>query len=198
MKITESLHFIHEDKAFLKRQFNITRSYLHNAYDGIREAIKWLKTSAFQTVVKDLSIYITDEPINFPGELALIEGVTFQPIVYINVMSITEDFQNEEYRYDLKKEHVTCFEYAVFVFLHEVGHYVHALIGGRGASRKEKIFDYFDRGEYHYQRFVETMGNGETNQEKKRYRNIPHEKAADRFARQYTANVLQNFHRKEG
>ncbi|WP_227938193.1 hypothetical protein [Alkalihalobacillus deserti] len=185
MIIKESLHFIYEKEDYLWRRFKISRKHAHHGLEGIYATSKWLQTSIFKEVVRDLTCYLSDEPINFPGELAIDDGDTFEPVIYINIMSVTENFQNKEYLIDLKKNRTTCFEYAAFVLLHEIGHYIHALIGGSGQSKKERLFDYFDRGEYHYDRFIETMKNGDTYEEKKRYRNIPHEKAADNFARQY-------------
>ncbi|MFC0560173.1 hypothetical protein [Halalkalibacter alkalisediminis] len=185
MIIKESLHFIYEKEEYLWERFNISKKHVHHGLEGIYATTKWLQTSIFKEAVGDLTCCVSDEPINFPGELAIDDGDTFEPVIYMNIMSITEDFQNKEYLIDLKKSRTTCFEYAAFVLLHEVGHYIHALIGGSGKNKKERLFDYFDRGEYHYDRFVETMKHGDTLGEKKRYRNIPHEKAADNFARQY-------------
>jgi hypothetical protein len=190
MKIIKAFDFIYEREGFLRKQFNISRKYVHHGLEGIHATIKWLETSIFQNIIDDITFYITDEPINFPGELAIDEGETFQPVIYINIMSITEDFQNKEYFYDMKKEETTCFEYASFVLLHEIGHFVQALIGGRGTSKKDKLYDYLDKGEYYYKRFIANMKHGETDEEKKKYRTIPHEKAADNFARQHLAVMM--------
>jgi hypothetical protein len=189
MKIKETFNFIYEKDDYLWTHFNISRTNMLHGLDGIYATINWLQTSIFQNAIADLTCYITDEPINFPGELAIDEGSTFDPVIYLNIMSITEDFQNKEYVIELKKKRTTCFEYASFILLHEVGHYIHALIGGSGQNKKDRLFDYFDRGEYHYERFVENMRHGDTYEEKKKYRNIPHEKAADNFARQYIDKI---------
>lgn len=185
IKIIESFHFIHENPQFLKRQFSISKDHIFQAIEGVHATVEWLKTSVFHLIVNDLTFHISDEPINFPGELAIEEREDFHPVVYINVMSIVDDYQKQEFLYDMKVSNTTCFDYAAFVTLHEVGHYVQALIGGQGKSKKEKIYDYFDRGEHHYDRFVEHMKHGDSFEEKRRYRNIPHEKAADDFARLY-------------
>ncbi|MDT8861229.1 hypothetical protein N0O92_13385 [Alkalihalobacillus sp. MEB130] len=185
MKVKKSLNFIYEHEDFLRRQFNISKKHALHALEGVCSTVTWLQTSIYKEIISDLTCYITDEPINFPGELAIDDVGEFQPVIYINVLSVTECFQNKEYVLDMKKDETTCFEYAAFVLLHEVGHYVHALMGGTGSNKKERLFDYFDRGEYYYERFIDSMIDGNTYDEKKRYRNIPHEKAADNFARQY-------------
>ncbi|WP_332697464.1 hypothetical protein [Halalkalibacter lacteus] len=195
MKIIKSLDFMYEGEDFLKQQFNISKTFAHHGLEGIDATIRWLETSIFRTIVNDLTFYISDEPINFPGELAIDEGETFQPVIYLNIMSVTEDFQNKEYLYDMKSEHTTCFEYASFVILHEVGHYVQALIGGQGKNKKERLYDYFDKGEFYYDRFTENMKNGVTYEEKKKYRTIPHEKAADNFARQHLKVMMAAYKR---
>ncbi|MFC0471531.1 hypothetical protein ACFFHM_13770 [Halalkalibacter kiskunsagensis] len=193
MKIIKALDFIYEREEFLQQQFKISRTCAQQGLEGIDETIKWLKTSIFQTIVDDLTFYISDEPINFPGELAIDEGKTFQPVIYINIMSVTEDFQNKEYLYDMKRDHTTCFEYASFVVFHEVGHYVQALMGGRGENKKDRLYDYFDKGEYYYERFIANMKHGVTLEEKKKYRMIPHEKAADNFARQHLQIMMDSY-----
>ncbi|GAE24876.1 hypothetical protein JCM9140_838 [Halalkalibacter wakoensis JCM 9140] len=192
MKVKKSLNFIYEKEDFLLRQFNICKKHVHSALEGIYETVIWLRSSIFKNVINDLTCYITDEPINFPGELAIDDVETFEPVIYINIMSITECFQNKEYTIDLKQDHATSFEYASFVLLHEVGHYVHALIGGSGKDKKERLYDYFDKGEYYYERFLDSMTDGTSHKEKKKYRNIPHEKAADNFARQYVNLICLN------
>jgi hypothetical protein len=189
MKVKKCLNFIYESENYLQSQFKISKKHAHHGLEGVCETIRWLNSSIFKEAVADLTCYITDEPINFPGELAIDDVGSFEPVIYINIMSVTECFQNKEYVIDLKKNRTTCFEYAAFVLLHEVGHYIHALIGGNGKNKKERLFDYFDRGEHHYERFIDNMIDGNTYKEKKRYRNIPHEKAADNFARQYVDYV---------
>lgn len=152
MKIIESFHFMYEKEEYLKSNFNICRKHAHHGLEGIYATIKWLQSSIFKNAVKDITFYLSDEPINFPGELAIDDTSTFDPVIYINIMSVTEDFQNKEYLIDLKKKRTTCFEYASFILLHEVGHYIHALIGGNGQTKKDRILDYFDKGEYHYEK----------------------------------------------
>ncbi|WP_096199127.1 hypothetical protein [Bacillus sp. FJAT-45350] len=193
MKIIESLDLVYEKESLLKSRFNIHKSHVMAALDGVHSAIEWLKTSIYRSVLSDVSFYITDEPINFPGELMIHEKVEFQPVIYLNIMTIAEDYQNEEYLLEVKKKDISCFEYAAFVLLHEFGHLIHGLIGGNGKKQRDRLFDYFDRGEYYYTRFIQTMNKGETYEEKKRYRNIPHEKAADRFARQNLKIMMEHY-----
>ncbi|ARK30537.1 hypothetical protein [Halalkalibacter krulwichiae] len=189
MYIQNSLHFIYNDETYLQDNFQISRKEAIHCVAGICRTVKWLEASIFKEVLDDVRCHITDEPINFPGELVINEGEPFEPIIYMNVMAITEDFQNKEYVIDLKKNTATCFEYASFILLHEVGHYIHALIGGRGKNKREKLFDYFDGGQYYYNRYMQKMVKGISNKEKKMYRNIPHEKAADQFAMQYVQEI---------
>jgi hypothetical protein len=162
-----------------------------DAFNGIHATIVWLETSIFEKVVEDIVFNITDEPINFPGELGVYDDDHFQAVIYLNIMAIAEDYKNKEYVLEMNRSDVTCFEYAAFVCLHEVGHLFHGLVGGNGTEKRDRLFDYFDKGEYFYNRFVSEMKHGYTYKEKKRYRNIPHEKAADNFAKQYLILMLE-------
>jgi len=190
MKLIESLEFIFEREEFLSAQFGIAKRDVLEALDGLYGTISWLKQSIFQSVLKDVTFFFSDEPINFPGELELYESEKFEPIIYVNIMTVVEDFYKREFVLEMNKETATCYEYAAFVCLHEFGHLVHGLIGGTGELKRDRLLDYFERGQYYYERFIAFMNQGDTMKEKKRYRNIPHEKAADSFARQYVPYVL--------
>lgn len=191
MKIIESVNFIYEKEDFLKKQFGIQKKDALSALDGFHTSIHWLRTSIFRNIVKDLTIYISDDPINFPGELAIDEGDDFEPVIYVNAMSIAEDYKNKEYLLDMKRDDVGCFEYAAFILMHELGHYVHSMWAGQGKEKRDRLFDYFGKGESHYIRYEEEMVDGSSYKEKKRYRNIPHEKAADNFAKQYVDMIMK-------
>lgn len=184
MKIVEMLDFLEDEKEKIKSDFGVSKRHLACAYHGIHAAIRWLKTSIYKKVIEDVVFHITDEPINFPGELGVYEEEDFQPVIYVNIMAIAEDYKKKEYVLEMKKNNATSFEYAAFICFHEVGHLFHGLVGGRGKKKKDRLFDYFDKGEYFYKRFIAEMNYGYTYQEKKKYRNIPHEKAADQFALQ--------------
>ncbi|MBU8907584.1 hypothetical protein [Desertibacillus haloalkaliphilus] len=188
MQRIKSLHFIDkEDDRSFQKHFGLSKEDLLDALAGIDTTIQWLKTSIYRNVLSDVTFFITDEPINIPGELAVEDHHRFKPVIYLNLMAIAEDYKNREYKLDMKQTDVSCTSYAAFVCLHEVGHYVHGLIGGNGKNKRERLFDYLYRGDYYYQRFLATMTHGDSSQEKKKYRNIPHEKAADEFARQCVA-----------
>ncbi len=184
MKIIELIDYLDEESSSIKKKFGVSKLHMIDAYNGIHATIDWLSTSIYKKVVEDIVFNITDEPINFPGELGVYEEDLFQPVIYLNIMAIAEDYKKKEYLLEMEQKEVTCFEYAAFVCLHEVGHLFHGLVGGSGTEKRDRLFDYFDKGEYFYKRFVAEMKYGYTYKEKKRYRNIPHEKAADNFAKQ--------------
>ncbi|OIJ15230.1 hypothetical protein BKP35_05115 [Anaerobacillus arseniciselenatis] len=184
MKIIELIDYLDDESSSIKKKFGVSKLHMIDAYNGIHAAIEWLSTSIYKKVVEDIVFNITDEPINFPGELGVYEEDLFQPVIYLNIMAIAEDYKKKEYLLEMDQWEVTCFEYAAFVCLHEVGHLFHGLVGGSGTEKRDRLFDYFDKGEYFYKRFVAEMKYGYTYKEKKKYRNIPHEKAADNFAKQ--------------
>lgn len=184
MKIIEMIDFLKKDKKEIKTVFGVSKFHMTDAYQGIHEAIQWLKSSIYKSVIEHTIFHITDEPINFPGELGIYEEDDFQPVIYLNIMAIAEDYKNREYLLEVSRSDVTCFDYAAFICFHEVGHLFHGLVGGSGIEKRDRLFDYFDKGEYYYRRFISEMKHGHTYNEKKKYRNIPHEKAADNFAKQ--------------
>lgn len=184
MKIIEMIDYLDESDANIKKRFVVSKQHMVDAYNGIHATIRWLGTSIYKKVVEDIVFNITDEPINFSGELGVYEDDGFQPVIYLNIMAIADDYKKREYLLEMNQSDVTCFEYAAFVCLHEVGHLFHGLAGGRGTEKRDRLFDYFDKGEYYYKRFISEMKYGYTYTEKKKYRNIPHEKAADNFAKQ--------------
>ncbi|RXI96374.1 hypothetical protein DS745_21905 [Anaerobacillus alkaliphilus] len=184
MKIIEMIDFLDEKSEKIKKDFGVSKLHMASAYNGIHAAIQWLGSSIYKSVVEDIVFHITDEPINFPGELGIYEEEDFQPVIYLNIMAIAEDYKNREYLLEVNRNDVSSFEYAAFICFHEVGHLFHGLVGGSGKEKKDRLFDYFDKGEYFYKRFISEMKHGYTPHEKKKYRNIPHEKAADNFAKQ--------------
>ncbi|UCZ51516.1 hypothetical protein LGQ02_11585 [Bacillus shivajii] len=196
MKIIENLEFIHEHEKVIFENYKVFKRDMEEALEGIKKTIEWLRTSLFQYVVDDLIFYISDEPINFPAELAIEEeseqSDECQFIVYLNIMSISNDYKNREYILDLKKDHVTCLEYSSFILLHEIGHFIHGNIGISGSTKKDRLYGYFEKGEHFYTRYIEKMKHGYTTEEKKRYRRIPQEKAADAFARQWLDVMMED------
>ncbi|OLO25369.1 hypothetical protein BTR23_24835 [Alkalihalophilus pseudofirmus] len=181
-KTIEALDFIYEPEGVIKKQYKVSKQHILEALSGIRATIEWLETSIYKPIIEDVTFFISDVPINYPGQLEIDDEGDFKPVIYLNIMAIAEDFKNKEYILDMKKTQVCCYEYAAFICLHEVGHLFHGLIGGRGSDKRDRLFDYFSRGEYYYDRFIAEMKHGHTYEEKKKYRNIPHEKAADLFA----------------
>ncbi|MCT8139938.1 hypothetical protein H1D32_20890 [Anaerobacillus sp. CMMVII] len=192
MKIIEMIDYLDEADEYIKDKFGVSKLHMTEALKGIHATITWLTSSIYQKVIEDIVFNITDEPINFPGELGVYDEEHFQAVIYLNIMAIAEDYKNKEYVLEMNKSEVKCFEYAAFVCLHEVGHLFHGLIGGNGKEKRDRIFDYFDKGEYFYKRFVSEMKHGYTYKEKKKYRNIPHEKAADNFAKQCLALMVMD------
>ncbi|OIJ17948.1 hypothetical protein BKP45_20550 [Anaerobacillus alkalidiazotrophicus] len=184
MRIIEMIDYLDGVEEHIKYKFGVSKLHMIDAFNGIHATIQWLDNSIYKKVVEDIVFNITDEPINFPGELGVYDDDRFQAVIYLNIMAIAEDYKNMEYVLEMNESDVTCFEYAAFVCLHEVGHLFHGLVGGNGTEKRDRLFDYFDKGEYYYKRFVSEMKHGNTYKEKKKYRNIPHEKAADNFAKQ--------------
>ncbi len=192
MKIIETLDFVFEKESYLLDTFQIRKKDALDALAGIKTAIHWLHASLFRGIATDVTYVISDEPINFPGELELFDDINFRPVIYLNLMTLAEDFKNKEYVLEMKRDNVTCFEYGAFVCLHEFGHLFHGLVGGKGKNKRDRLLDYFERGEYFYQRFIAEMNKGDTYKEKKKYRSIPHEKAADHFASQWLKVMLKS------
>lgn len=184
MEIIEMIDFLEGKSEDIQKRFGVSKDDMLDAYNGIHKTIHWLTSSIYKSVVEDITFNITDEPINFPGELGVYEEDQFQPVIYLNIMAIAEDYKKKEFMLEMNRSDVTCFEYAAFVCLHEVGHLFHGLIGGNGSEKRDRLFEYFDKGEYYYKRYVSEMKCGYSYKEKKKYRNIPHEKAADNFAKQ--------------
>ncbi|MBB5174604.1 hypothetical protein [Texcoconibacillus texcoconensis] len=189
LQIVEDLLFMDGRSRFIYERFGIEKGHMVAVLDGVRGVIDWLRGSVFCNLVRDVTFYISDEPINFPAELALEEDGQgdddCEVVVYLNVMSIAEDYKNGEYMLDLKRSDVACFEYAAFIVLHEVGHFVHANLGCSGRSMRDRLYAYLDQGAYFYDRYEAWMDRGYSVVEKKRYRRIPQEKAADAFAKQW-------------
>ncbi|MFV8828844.1 hypothetical protein [Alkalihalobacterium sp. APHAB7] len=173
---------MYETEETIREKYKIKKQHIIEALEGIRTTVTWLETSIYQNIIEDVTFYISDAPINYPGQLEIDDEGDFKPIIYMNIMAIAEDYKNKEYLLDMKRLCVSCYEYAAFICLHEVGHLCHGLLGGKGRDKRDRLFDYFNRGEFYYERFIEEMKYGHTHEEKKRYRNIPHEKAADQFA----------------
>lgn len=190
MKIIEMIDFLDEKNEEIKKRFGVSKHHMVDSYNGIHAAIRWLGTSIYKSVIEDIVFNITDEPINFPGELGIYEEDDYQPVIYLNIMAIAEDYKKKEYLLEMDQCDATCFQYAAFICFHEVGHLFHGLVGGSGKEKRDRLFDYFDKGEYYYRRFVSEMKHGNTYKEKKKYRNIPHEKAADKFAKQCLRMML--------
>ncbi|WP_078553619.1 hypothetical protein [Bacillus alkalicellulosilyticus] len=185
MEIIKNLTYNNKSPHFFQTYFSLSKQQTVEALAGVEATIDWLQTSIYENVVRDVTFYLCDEPINFPGELEITSNVNeFQPIIYINILTVAEDYSKKEYHLEMKQTDVTCFEYAAFVCLHEFGHLIHGLIGGAGKGKRERLLEYFGKGEPYYNRFLEEMNAGYSFAEKKKYRQIPHEKAADQFALQ--------------
>lgn len=191
MKIKEEFEFIYEKGKYIEKYLGIKKSNMLEAKKAIHETIVWLENSPFRKMMDSLIIHIEDLPIK--GVLAFIgtnEG-NDEISIYINVTDLVDDYEKDNYKLDFFfKEKISCAEYTIFIFLHEIGHLVHALLQSvNSKSPKEKMEEYIMKYEQYYEKFENKYLDLQSVQAKRAYRKIPSEKTADSFAWAYWKEI---------
>lgn len=191
MRIIEDFEFIYERKEYIEKVLGIKKKNLEDARDAIQSSIDWLEGSSFKSIVAFLRIHLVDLPIKGTMAFVGVDEDSEEVTVYINISNLVDDYEKETYKGDFSfADDITCAEYASFIFLHEIGHVVHAQLQSiEKGTPKEKMEEYFTKYNSFYKKLEMENSDLSHIKVKRMYRKIPSEREADNFANKYFKQI---------
>ena len=194
MNVIKDFDFVYESEHYIKERLGIEKRNIEFVCDAITATINWWKKSSYKYLTKYVDVYLTDMPLSndvaFVGANAGYERL----LIYINIISLVVDYESGEYKDDFQfKTDLSCYDFAKFVLLHEIGHIVisNLEVGYKG-NVVDKFEAYMTLYESDYKKLKESFNEVSSkamSKNKKRYRNILSERKADKFALLYEKDV---------
>lgn len=208
MEVREELFYLYEKESYVQNKLGIDKKHMQTTVDAIYDACHWLEESCFKNLLKNIRIEISDTPVIDTMALIGIDDNDNDILIFINIAHVVYYFEKEKYDEIFLLHKMTCYEFAVFIFLHEIGHLVHACLQNPNETfieeklrihlnENKKIYNRFKKWvrDSKYNDYEEDNNPKEHNMIHKKYRKLPNEKQADNFAKRYLKNVVQ---RKKG
>lgn len=195
MEMCEEFDFIYEKKEYIEKVLGIKKENLEEARNAIQFSVEWLEESPYKNILTYLRIHVEDLPIKGTMAFVGVDKHSDKVTLYINISDLVDDYEKGAYKEDFSfRDEITCAEYASFIFLHEVGHIVHALLQSvEKGNTKERMEEYFNKYNDFYRKLEKEGANINHIKVKKKYRKIPSEREADNFARRYFKQIKGAF-----
>jgi len=204
VNIREELYYVYEKDTYIQNKLGIRKNHMIETINAVYDACRWLDVSCFSGLLDNLRIEIIDTPIIDAMALIGINDNDNEILLFINVTHVVYYFEKERYDEIFRLNKLSCYEFAAFVFLHEIGHLVHACLQNPGGNLiEEKLRIYLNENKKNYNRYKKWIQNSKyyRSEEKenlsehimvhRKYRELPGEKQADNFAKRYLRNVLE-------
>ena len=177
------------------KNYIFTQKDIRSVHEAYMDALEYIETSVYSGCFKDVYILITDCPAT-PIEYVDYEPSTGKLHVHLNILSVIWDYYNDHlYRkliFKKKWKEIDLYTYAQFFILHEFGHIIHSQLTTPSENQTTTKFEshvlkhkvhHINLDEKYNFHLSQKLSKNQRRDLEKEYRNLPHEKNADNFAK---------------
>lgn len=210
MHVREEFYYVYEKESYIKSKLCVNKSNMLKAIEAVYDSCSWLENSIFENVSKELYVELSDAPLVDTMALIGIDEKDNQILLFINITHLVFYYEKKDYQNIFNLDKMNCYEFAAFIFLHEIGHLVHVSMQNPGIhSIQNKLRNHLKKIQktyVNYEKWIKKSkyGKFEANNQgeehvmvHKKYRKLPYEKQADNFAKRYLSNVKHLNKRKQ-